>query len=61
MVEHIIDIDKAVSARSSCFCASLLISQNICCRMIRCVVGQYPFEKTSNFTSQIIARTGKTG
>jgi hypothetical protein len=29
--------------------------------MIRCVVGQYPFEKTSNFTSQIIARTGKTG
>lgn len=60
MVEHTIDFDKAVSSRSS-YCASLLISQNICCRMIRCVKGLYSFEKASNFTSQIIARTGKTG
>jgi hypothetical protein len=60
MVEHIIDFDKAVSARSF-YCASLLISQNICCRMIRCVMGLYFFEETSNFTSQKIARTGKTG
>jgi hypothetical protein len=60
MGEHTIDFDKAVSARSP-YCASLLISQNICCRMIRCVKYMYSFDEESNLTSQIIARTGKTG
>ena len=60
MGEHTIDFDKAVSARSP-YCASLLISQNICCRMIGCVIGLNFFKETSNFTSQMIARTGKIG